>query len=490
MHPFHDWNERIHHECYRPNAFGRIFDTYGRIERVVNNFEHISFNFGPTLLSWMENYDPVAYERIIEADRLSAARNDGHGNAIAQAYNHAILPLCNARDRITQVRWGLTDFRRRFGRKPESMWLPETACNDIVLGTLIDEGLTYVILSPYQAGRVRELGTDAWTDVSTGTVDPGVAYRYFHRDKSGRSIAIFFYDGPLSRSIAFEGVLVSSQTFVSRMASGRGGPGRLVHVATDGESYGHHFRMGELTLAHALTVEAPAQGHTFTNYGAFLAAHPPTMEAEIAPGPGGEGTAWSCSHGVGRWYHDCGCNTSSEEGWTQAWRTPLRRALDLLRDEAATAFEAGTAELLVDPWAARDGYIDLILNPSRPRDEWLKRYAKRALSEAEKVRVMTFLELQRSALLMYTSCGWFFSDISGVEDAAGVELRRSRPRLDAELGAHPSARPIFGGVGRSQEQRCRSRYRRRHFCQVHRTAAGQPRTHRLAPRHLELGRRR
>jgi alpha-amylase/alpha-mannosidase (GH57 family) len=415
VHPFHDWNERIHHECYRTNAFARILDHYQRIEQIVNNFERISFNFGPTLLSWLEGYDKTAYDRILKADRISAVLNHGHGNAIAQAYNHAILPLCNERDRVTQVRWGVADFRHRFGREPEAMWLPETACNDATLSTLIDEGLSYTILSPYQAERVRPLGHEAWTTVADGSIDPGIAYRYFHRDGSGRSIALFFYDGPIARSIAFEGVLASSQTFVSRLLSGRGGPDRIIHVATDGESYGHHFRLGELTLAHATAVEAPARGVSFTNYGAFLEAHPPTMEVEIKPGPSGEGTSWSCSHGVGRWYRDCGCSTNAQEGWNQGWRSPLRNALDFLRDHAARLFEEGTAGLVADPWAARNAYIELVLAPDRPVDEWIGRHAVRPLDDREKRRVLSFLELERSAMLMYTSCGWFFADISGTE---------------------------------------------------------------------------
>jgi alpha-amylase/alpha-mannosidase (GH57 family) len=413
--PFHDWNERIHHECYRTNAFARILDGYSRIEHIVNNFERISFNFGPTLFSWMEGYDPIAYERILKADRVSAAANQGHGNAIAQAYNHAILPLCNERDRVTQVKWGVADFRHRFGRDPEAMWLPETACNDATLSTLIEEGVLFTILSPYQAERVRPFGHEGWTNVADGTIDPGVPYQYFHRDGSGRSIALFFYDGPIARSIAFEGVLASSQTFVGRLLNGRGGPDRLIHVATDGESYGHHFRLGELTLAHSTHIEAPARGVRFTNYGAFLEAHRPTMEVEIKAGPNGEGTAWSCAHGVGRWYRDCGCNTNAQEGWNQAWRTPLRNALDFLRDHAATLFEQGTAELLADPWAARNAYIELLLAPGRRLDEWFGQHAKRPLDERERVRVLSFLEMQRSALLVYTSCGWFFADISGTE---------------------------------------------------------------------------
>ncbi|HEX2573020.1 MAG TPA: DUF3536 domain-containing protein [Polyangia bacterium] len=413
--PYHDWNQRIHHECYRPNAFARILDEYGRVERIVNNYAYMNFNFGPSLLSWMETYDPTTYARILAADRLSAEQHGGHGNAIAQAYNHVILPLCHARDRITQVRWGLRDFRHRFGRDAESLWLPETACSDAVLGTLIDEGLRYVILSPYQAERVRPLGGDetTWRSVEKG-IDPTSPYRYFHRDGSGRSIAIFFYDGPLARAVAFEGALVSSQVLVERLlTAAEAGP--LVHVATDGETYGHHHRFGDRTLAYALLVEAQRQGLEITNYGAYLEQYPPTEEVEIKPGPGGEGTAWSCFHGVGRWYRDCGCRTGAQDGWNQVWRGPVRQALDLLRDEAARCFAETEGELFADPWAARDDYIQLLLEPERPREAWLRHHVVRLRGEQDQVRALTHLELQRQVLRMYTSCGWFFADLSGIE---------------------------------------------------------------------------
>jgi len=296
-HPDHDWNQRIHRECYRANAFARVFDDYGRIERIVNNYEYLSFNFGPTLLTWLESHDPDAYQRILEADRASARRNGGHGNAIAQGYNHVILPLCNERDRRTQIHWGIVDFELRFGRSPEALWLPETACNAATLDALIDAGLRYVILSPYQAERIRPIsgggGGGEWTSVGNGSIDPGQPYAAFHSDCSGRAIAVFFYDGPISRSIAFEGSLASSQALVGRLGHANGGADRLVHIATDGESYGHHTRYGDRALAHALTHEAPASGFTLSNYGAFLDKNAPRMEVEIKAGPNGEGTAWS-----------------------------------------------------------------------------------------------------------------------------------------------------------------------------------------------------
>ncbi|MGH9898673.1 MAG: DUF3536 domain-containing protein [Pyrinomonadaceae bacterium] len=413
--PFHDWNERIHYECYRPNGYAYIVDSDGRVERIINNYSNISFNFGPTLLSWLERHHPKTYRRILDADRESLKKRNGHGNAIAQGYNHAILPLCNDRDRLTQVRWGRADFRYRFERDPESLWLPETACNDAVLSTLIDEGLKYVILSPYQAGRARALSGGDWIDVSNGKVDPAIPYRNFHRDGSKRSIDIFFYDGPLAKSIAFEGALASSQALIDRFTRAGGGEERLINVATDGESYGHHFHFGDRCLAYALEVEAPAREFSITNYGEFLAGFPPAHEVEINTGLNNEGTSWSCVHGVGRWYRDCGCQNGALEGWNQKWRTPLREALNLLRDHAAQEFEATTGDLLTDPWAARDAYIDLILNPTRSHKEFIEKHAPRSLSSPEQARALTFLEIQRYSMLMFTSCGWFFADISGIE---------------------------------------------------------------------------
>jgi alpha-amylase/alpha-mannosidase (GH57 family) len=397
--PYHDWNERIHDECYAPNA-------------AANNYARISFNFGPTLLSWLERHHAVTYQQIIAADRESIAQRNGHGNAIAQAYGHAILPLCNERDRLTQVVWGIADFRFRFGREPEALWLPETAANDATLALLIDQGLRYVILAPEQARRVRR-GSD-WVDVSGGKIDTTRPYRFEHPGGSGGSIAVFFYDGPLARAIAFEEALTSSRVLVELFlrAAQRGD---LVNVATDGETYGHHFKFGDLGLAHALGVDAKQAGFWITNYGEYLDQHPPEFAVEIDNGLAGEGSSWSCAHGVDRWTRDCGCHTGGEAGWNQAWRDPLRLALNFLRDDAAVKFESAGSELLRDPWAARNDYISVLLAPDGTREEFLARHAVRVLSEAEQVRAFKLLEMQRSALLMFTSCGWFFSDLAGIE---------------------------------------------------------------------------
>jgi alpha-amylase/alpha-mannosidase (GH57 family) len=408
--PYHDWNERIAAECYTPNAFARILDDDGRILRIVNNYELMSFNFGPTLLSWLEEHARPTYERILAADKKSLETR-GHGNAVAQAYNHAVLPLCNERDRRTQIRWGIADFERRFGRRPEAMWLPETAINQAVAESLVDEGLGFVILSPHQAEATREGGD--WIDVSGGTIDPTRAYRL--QLAGGRHLDVFFYDGPISNAIGFENALVSARTLVDRFQAAAHREGDLlVHVATDGESYGHHTAHGDRTLAYALAVEAPRRGFEVTNYAAWLAAHPPTAEARLKPGPNGEGTAWSCAHGVGRWTRDCGCSAGTS-GWSQAWRDPLRRALDLVRDRISAIFES-EGQMLGDPWAARDRYL-----VEKPTD----------------LKALRLLEMQRYALLMYTSCGWFFDEISGLEATQILRYASRALELYQALGGAP-----------------------------------------------------
>lgn len=414
--PYHDWNERIHAECYAPNA-------------VANNYARISFNFGPTLLWWLERHHRDTYQHVIEADRQSIAQRGGHGNAIAQAYGHAILPLCNERDRLTQVIWGVADFRFRFGREPEALWLPETAANDATLALLIDHGLRYVILSPEQAKRVRN--DSQWLDVAGGKIETTRAYRFEHPDDPDRSIAVFFYDAPLARSIAFEKALTSSRGLVELFLRAAQG-GDLVNVATDGETYGHHFKFGDLGLAHALGVEAENAGFWITNYGEYLDRYPAESVVEIENGPEGEGSSWSCAHGVGRWTRDCGCHTGGEAGWNQAWRDPLRAALNFLRDDAALKFES--IELLRDPWAARNDYIAVLLDHQRAREEFLARHAVRPLSEAEQARVFQLMAMQHSALLMFTSCGWFFSDLAGIETIQVLRYAARVLDLQKQLG--------------------------------------------------------
>ena len=437
-HPFHDWNARVTAECYAPNTAARRVDAENRIVDIVNNFTRISFNVGPTLLSWLEAERPDVYAAITEADAGSRAAR-GHGNAIAQAYGHAILPLASRRDKVTQVRWGLADFRHRFGREAEGMWLPETAVDQETLEVLADEGVGFTILAPGQAARVRERRDDQWRPAGR-SIAPSRPYRY--EVGSGRALALFFYDGPISTAVAFEGLLGSGEQFAARLLHGfdEKRPWReLVHVATDGESYGHHHRFGEMALAACCDrIEASGEAE-LTNYAAFLASLPapgPTAEVEIV-GP----SSWSCAHGVERWRADCGCRVGHPD-WHQRWRAPLREALDWLRDAVDPLYEVRASAVLKDPWAARDDYVRVVLDRSPASlAAFLDRHQLQSLEGAERVLALTALELQRHRLLMYTSCGWFFDDLSGLE---AVQVLRYAARVlqlaralsgDAELEA-------------------------------------------------------
>ncbi len=465
--PFHDWNERIHHECYRPNAFARVLNDREELLGIVNNFEYLSFNIGPTLMSWLERYDLETYQRILEADRKSCERLNGHGNAIAQAYNHIILPLANEADKYTQIRWGKADFRARFGRDPEGLWLAETAVDYATLEVLIAEGIKFLVLAPSQAQRCRPLPTPEnpdphWLEVGGSQIDPIQPYRCYLKpseppslstdleahitlqstihpqDSSDRPyIDIFFYDGPISRDMGFSDVLSNSHHFIGRIAQAVRGdhrPAQLISVATDGETFGHHKGGTEKALAYAFTEEFPRHGWTVTNFAHYLSLNPPTWEVELKPV-----TAWSCSHGVDRWQEDCGCGGGG--GWHQKWRKPLRDSLDWLRDQLIKVYEEQGKKLFRESWQARDQYIQVMLDRSPESiSRFLAKHQTHKLTASERVDALRLLEMQRHTLLMYTSCGWFFDEISRPEgtqilryaaraielagDVAGVQLEK------------------------------------------------------------------
>ncbi len=460
--PFHDWNERIDNECYRPNAFARILNDRGEVTGIVNNYEYLSFNIGPTLMSWLERYDPEVYQRILEADRKSCQRLNGHGNAIAQVYNHIIMPLANERDKYTQIRWGIADFRSRFDRDPEGMWLAETAVDYATLEVLVDSGIRFIVLAPSQAERCRPLiaqnqegnqHTDSeWHEVGGGQIDPTRPYRCYlkpemrlmadhqlsplstHNFTRGNGqhsaaptantpyIDIFFYDGPISRDMGFNDVLSSSNHLAGRLGQAVRGdhrPAQLISVATDGETFGHHKNSTEKCLAYAFTEEFPRRGWTVTNYAHYLSQNPSTWEVELKPV-----TAWSCSHGVDRWQDDCGCGGGG--GWHLLWRRPLRDTLNWLRDRLIPIYEEAGSKLFRDPWKARDEYIDVMRDRSPANvDKFLDRHQVRELDAAEQVDALRLLEMQRHTLLMFTSCGWFFEEISRPE---GVQILRYAAR--------------------------------------------------------------
>ena len=452
-HPFHDWNQRITRECYGPNAASRVLDGEGRIVEIVDNYRHISFNFGPTLLSWLERKEPDVYRRIIEADQASRVSRSGHGNALAQVYNHIIMPLASHRDRETQVRWGIKDFSRRFGRPPEGMWLAETAADSETLEVLAAHGIKFTILSPTQAKSVRparratdrpdghETGASGeWENVSGGRVDPSRPYLW--RSPTGAELAIFFYDAPISRAVAFEGVLSNGEAFASRLMTGfssdRVGP-QLMNIATDGESYGHHHRFGDMALAIALKRIRESGQARLTNYGEYLEKFPPAWEVQIH-----EKSSWSCSHGVERWRSNCGCGLGGHSHWTQEWRRPLRVSLDRLSLSLDSIFEKRAGQFLRDPWAARNDYIDVILDR---REESLVRFfethAVGTLSEMDKVDALRLLEMQRQRLLMFTSCAWFFDEVSGLESTTVMTSAARALQIAASFPEGASLEKVF-----------------------------------------------
>lgn len=439
--PFSNWNARIDAECYRSNAYARVYDGKNRIVGLSNNFAHLSFDIGPTLARWLDRNDGDVARRIRQGNEDQRARLSS-GGAMAQLWSHPIAPLLSARDLRTQIRWGIADFRRRFGYQPAGMWLPETAANDVTLAALIDAGLRFTVVAPEQIRAVRSPGGH-WQEVTIDSLDTGRAYRFLHPDGSGRSLSLCVFDGPLSRELAFANASRDTGTFLAAVErsvarSKAAGP-RLVLAASDGELYGHHKKFAELALAYTLGVAAPGRGMQVTNLEAFLAESPPSWEARLHRGEHGEGTAWSCSHGLGRWLRDCGCRMDGAKAKSQAWRAPLRQALDLLRDRAAEFFERAAADCFADPWQVRDDYGDVHEDSLERRQQYVRGLATEGSSRLPDAdaRGLLLLEMQRSLLLMYTSCAWFYDDVAGVE--SGIALQRAAHAMDLwrRLGGEP-----------------------------------------------------
>lgn len=407
-HPYHDWNERITAECYGPNTASRILDSKGVIKKIINNYSRISFNFGATLLSWMETNDPETYEAILQADRDSMENFEGHGSAIAQVYNHIIMPLATSRDKETQIIWGIRDFAYRFNRQPEGMWLAETAVDIESLELLAKHGIKYTVLAPRQAKGFRKIGEEAWSSTEQRPIDTRRPYLY--KLPSGNAIVLFFYDGDISQGVAFNGLLNDGKKFAERLLDNldKSSEAQLSHIATDGETYGHHHKHGDMALAFCLDYIERNNIGNLTNYSHFLSKHAPAYEAQIH-----ENSSWSCVHGVERWRNDCGCNTGSKPNWHQKWRKPLRETLDWLRLELEKIYERETAGVLRDPWIARNEYINVIL---RRNDENVKKFLRdHCIKSIEQNSILRLMEVQRNAMLMYTSCGWFFDEVSGIE---------------------------------------------------------------------------
>jgi alpha-amylase/alpha-mannosidase (GH57 family) len=455
--PFANWNQRISRECYSPNTVARILGDDGLIVKIINNFEHISFNVGPTLLLWLKEGDRETYDRIVAADKAACPAHGGHGPAIAQVFNHMILPLANHRDKVTQVVWGRRFFEHTFQRPPEGMWLAETAVDTESLSVLARHHIKFTILAQNQVDAVRPLapggarGEGPFQKLGS-QVDPREPYRVFWGDGPDDHIDVFVYDGQVSRAVAFENLLRDGAAFSERVLQAFGAPKEgpvLVNLATDGESYGHHFHFGEMALAWLLDSLARPQGKpgdpvpedaiALTNYGEFLSLFPPTKEARIV-----EDSSWSCAHGIERWRSDCGCHTGGDPAWNQKWRTPLRDGLDWLRDQLIGIFERESQGLFQDPWAARDAYIDVLLSEYVPdaQTDFLDRHTLAHASDLEaRTKALELMESQLMAMYMFTSCAWFFDDLAGLEPiqnmryaARAIELCQKHTPIDLTLG--------------------------------------------------------
>jgi alpha-amylase/alpha-mannosidase (GH57 family) len=439
--PYHDWNQKIAAECYGPNAKSRILDSEKKIVDIVNNYSKISFNFGPTLLSWLKRKEPEIYASIIEADRVSRGNFSGHGSAIAQCYNHMVMPLANIRDKRTQVLWGIRDFESHFGRRPEGMWLPETAVDTETLDIMSEQGIKFTILAPSQAAGFRRIGDHDWKEVNGAKIDPKIPYLFLL--PSGRSIAVFFYDGPISHDIAFGDLLKNGENFAKRLRGAfvNSEEAQLVHIASDGETYGHHHRFGDMALGFCLHYIESNKLANITIYGEFLEKFPPKHEVRIF-----ENSSWSCIHGVERWRNNCGCNSGAHPKWNQAWRAPLRYALDRLRDDLLSVYEKEMALYADDPVMVRNEYIKVILDRSKENvEKFLSVHVKNELSHEDKVKFLKLLEMQRYAMLMYTSCGWFFDEISGIETVQILQYAARAIQLADGVG-NIALRDIFLGL--------------------------------------------
>jgi len=423
--PFHDWNERITHECYGPNAVARILNEEGKIENIVSNYARMSYNFGPTLLSWLEQKTPKIYQQIIDSDRESMIHYGGHGSAMAQVYNHIIMPLASRRDKETQIKWGVADFEKRFNRKPEGMWLAETAVDTESLEVLAENEIKFTVLAPSQAKRFRKQGEKKWVN----GIDTKQAY--ICNLPSGKKIILFFYDGKHSQGVAFNGYLNNGKQFAKALVDAfddqKGD--QLVHIATDGESYGHHHKNGEMALSYCMDQIEKNPEIQLTNYSQFLELVEVTNEVEI-----NEDTSWSCAHGIERWRSDCGCHTSVESEWNQKWRSGLRDSLEWLNNEFSSIFEKGMAKYSDDCWGLRIKYYEVFSDRSSQNlERFFKQNFDNSLSGKDKTIVIRLLEMEKLSMYMFTSCAWFFSEISGIETIQVLQYANRGIQLAEEL---------------------------------------------------------
>ncbi|OQY34567.1 MAG: hypothetical protein B6241_04665 [Spirochaetaceae bacterium 4572_59] len=410
--PYDNWNQKIQEECYQSNCWSPVLNGEGQVVCQFNNYDYISFNFGPTLLSWIKEYASASYEKIRKADRNSIYLNKGHGNAMAQVYNHIIMPLANEKDRITQIEWGIKDFQHHFERDPEGMWLAETAIHPETAEELVKAGIKYTVLSPWQADLITKNGSDT---IKAENRKELWQHPWIIPCPSG-DLTVFFYHPGLSSDISFQHLLRDANLFYSRVNQELDDPGTtLLSIATDGEIYGHHEKWGNMGLSAFISKVLADDSLCISNFAARMDMENPAGTVGLQKGEDEKGSSWSCSHGVSRWYKDCGCNTGGKEEWDQAWRTPLRDGLNSLSNETDRIYEKEMARLTGrDPWEVRNKYIEVLLNPSKA-NQFYKENGPGKKSLSDRNLFFSLLEGQKNKMFMFTSCGWFFSDIAGIE---------------------------------------------------------------------------
>ncbi len=410
--PFANWNERILSECYNANAHAHIMD--GRVVQIINNYESLNFNFGPTLLGWMERHGKAAYRAIRVGDETSAKHRGGHGNAMAQAYSHSIMPLLNERDKEIQVSWGIEDFSYRFRRRPEGMWLPECAVDDDTLAALARAGIKYTILAPNQ-GR--------FSGAAAGSAEAGP----FEWRRGDLSIAVFRFERELSGQIAFSDLLTDGARLAQRLteAAFALAPGAALMVATDGETFGHHKKTGAAELARAFKILGENDGLAVVNCAEYLAVHPARGSVDIIGA-----SAWSCAHGVERWRSNCGCRLEGKT--SQEWRGPLRETMDFVKQHADQVYERCAQPLVADPTGALKAALRLFIDESPAvEQEFFVRYP--VADENRQGQLLRLLEMERAAQATMTSCAWFFDDFGGPEGRIVLRWAARTEELAAEF---------------------------------------------------------
>lgn len=418
--PFTNWNERILQECYASNTSSRYLDGDGKVKSLINNFEYISFNFGPTLLSWIEKHHKNVHDKIIEADKKSIERL-GHGNAIAQSFNHTILPLDHINNAKLQIRWGIEDFKYRFGRMPEGMWLPETGVNENVIDILVEEGIKFIILSPWQGLAIDD---DEGNYIELKDKPAPYDIPFIIHGKKDNKISAFFYNPQLAEGISFGHLLRDADNLYSIIKSISDKDNtNLIHTATDGEIYGHHEPFGDMALA--ALIEKVFEGDEFelTNYATVLAENPPTRRAYLRSGEDDKGTSWSCFHGVSRWYKDCGCFTGGKASWNQKWRLPLRIAFQKSSDRLHALYKKRVIEVFdskVEPYQLLLDYSKVVSGSTNMEtfiNELTSTYTEAKGHETEIASLLVGL---KNTYFSFTSCGWFFNDLAGMEPVQNI----------------------------------------------------------------------